>query len=116
MISRPSGVKRGNKRPRLDIGIIGTDAHAAHLSIDGTHPREIDIDDGDRVPFECYLLAFAIGRDDPPPAGARNDAPGSDLRGNSGNFGRLVAGQGLFQVDHRDVICAAVRGEEILFA
>src|SRR5262249_35492202 len=76
----------------------------------------IDVDDGDGVTFKRNLLTFSIRRDDPPPVGTRSDAPGADLSWNADNLRRLIAGQRLFEIDHRHVIRAPVGGEQIALA
>jgi len=57
--------------------------YAGELGTVRAHPGEIDVDDGDRVPFEIDVSPFPRGDGDQFAVRARLDAEGAGLHGNA---------------------------------
>src|SRR5262249_49929952 len=79
----PVGRPRERERPRLAVGIVGSDLDPGHLSVRRAHAGEIHVDDGDCVPLEIDIGPFARGDGDKFAVWTCLDAEGSSLDGNA---------------------------------
>src|SRR5260221_6767855 len=79
----PVGGPGERERPRLAGGIVRAHPHAGELRGVRGPSGEIDVDDGDRVPFEIDISPFPRGNGDQFAVRARLDAEGAGLHGNA---------------------------------
>src|SRR5262245_48254905 len=73
---------RERERPRLAVGIVGSDLNPSHLGVWRARAGEIHVDDGDRVPLEVDIGPFASSDGDEFAVRTCLDAKRAGLDGN----------------------------------